>query len=419
MTPENAALKYSDQDRPDNLSARPSMDIAQIVSALDSQAADKALSSLESSTVAQVLRTISPDKADQILRDFSPERRAQVEAHIPSTLLHQWKINRSFPEGSIGRLMDPPTAVFPATMTVAETIETLRELVKSEFITYGYIVNDRKELIGVLVMRDLLFAAPHETLEQVMLENPFSLKADMPLMDAMKEVLAKHFPVYPISNAQGELIGLIRGSRLFEAQAVEISAQAGSMVGVEKEERLTTSWFRSFKYRHPWLQLNLFTAFIAGGVVSVFQNTIDEIVVLASFLPVLAGQSGNTGCQSLAVTLRGMTLGELKNHGLRRLLLKEALLGLLNGALVGLSAGIGMYLLAKSQNNPDALPLSLIVVFAMIGSCFISGVSGALVPLGLKKIGADPATASSIFLTTATDVASMGMLLFLATWILL
>ena len=129
----------------------------------------------------------------------------------------------------------------------------------------------------------------------------------------------------------------------------------------------------------------------------------------------LAGQSGNTGCQALAVTLRGMTLGELKPGSERALVSKEALLGALNGAGVGLMAGIGMYITAVGQESPHAVVLAVVVFLAMIGSCVASGLSGALVPLTLKRLGFDPATASSIFLTTATDVVSMGMLLGLAT----
>jgi magnesium transporter len=134
---------------------------------------------------------------------------------------------------------------------------------------------------------------------------------------------------------------------------------------------------------------------------------------------VLAGQSGNTGCQALAVTLRGMTLGELQSGAEKALVTKEAMLGLFNGAFVGLTAGTGMYIVAAMQSNPDALALGLIVMLAMMGSCVVSGISGALIPLGLRRIGADPATASSIFLTTATDVASMGLFLGLATLLLL
>jgi magnesium transporter len=204
---------------------------------------------------------------------------------------------------------------------------------------------------------------------------------------------------------------------MFEEQAYEISAQPGRMVGVDKEERLATPWTRSLKFRHPWLQLNLLTAFVAAAVVGVFQGTIDRIVILAAFLPVLAGQSGNTGCQALAVTLRGMTLGELPPGRERMLVMKEALLGLLNGVLVGVMAGIGMYVFARMQSNSNAFLLGTIVVFAMTASCIVSGIAGALIPLTLRKLGADPATASSIFLTTATDVASMGLFLGLATWL--
>ena len=159
------------------------------------------------------------------------------------------------------------------------------------------------------------------------------------------------------------------------------------------------------------------TAFAAGAVVGIFEETIGQLVTLAAFLPILAGQSGNTGCQALAVTIRGMTLGELAEHRPVAVVAKEAALGLLNGIVVGALAGGAMYLFARNESN--ALGLAAIVFVAMVGSCVASGISGALVPIGLKKMGADPATASSIFLTTATDIVSMGLLLGLATYFLL
>jgi magnesium transporter len=204
---------------------------------------------------------------------------------------------------------------------------------------------------------------------------------------------------------------------MFEQQAFEISAQAGSMVGVEKEERLWTPWPRALRYRHPWLQLNLLTAFVAGAVVGVFQGTIDRIVLLAVFIPVLSGQCSNTGCQALAVTLRGMTLNEVKPGSALKLMSKEAWLGFLNGALVGVVAGLAMFVLAAAQKAHAPLMLALITFVAMTASCMVSGMAGAGVPLLLKRMGADPATASSIFLTTATDVFSMGVFLGLAAWL--
>lgn len=380
---------------------------------------------------ARILSSLEPAQAIRLLKSLPPRRASQLWSALPETFRtgtfselspdypRQWEFNNKLPSGSVGRLMEPAHGVFARSMTVKDAIENLRELIKREFITYIYIVDSNFCLEGLVVMRDLLFAAPNQTLEQVMISRPFALCATTPVMDAMHQVLMKHFPVYPVVDSNQKLVGLVRGYRLFEAQAVEISAQAGSMVGVEKEERVSTPWLRSFLYRHPWLQLNLLTAFVAGAVVNFFQGTIDQLVILASFLPVLAGQSGNTGCQALAVTLRAMTLGELSPRKVPAVVTKEALLGIVNGSLVGLSAACGMYLLASNQGNPNALSLSVIVLIAMIGSCCISGLSGALVPLILKRCGADPATASSIFLTTATDVASMGLLLSLATAVLL
>ena len=209
-------------------------------------------------------------------------------------------------------------------------------------------------------------------------------------------------------------------TRLYDAviaeqkRSVELSLQPGIMVGIEKEERPATHWFVSMRLRHPWLQLNLFTAFVAAAVVGAFQGTIDRLLILTIFMPVLADQSGNTGSQALAITLRGMALGDLVPGSERTLVRKEALLGLLNGALVGMVAAVGMYVLASLQHLDSAVMLGAVVFLAMIASCFISGICGAFVPLILKRLGHDPATASSIFLSTATNVASMGILLGLA-----
>jgi magnesium transporter len=198
-------------------------------------------------------------------------------------------------------------------------------------------------------------------------------------------------------------------------RSIELSAQPGVMVGVGREERLATPWHRSMKLRHPWLQFNLLTAMLAGGMVLLFQDTLDRLLILAVFVPILISQTCNTGAQTLAVTLRGISLGELGAREAKALILKEALLGLLNGALVGLVAAFAMYAVARATHLSGAPVLSAVVFLAMIGSCVISGIGGAIVPLALKKLGADPATASSIVLTTITDVAALLLLLGLAT----
>ena len=305
-------------------------------------------------------------------------------------------------DARVADLMSPALGVFRPEMTVAETVEELRELTRSAIITYCYVTEADGKLVGVVVMRDMLLATPETRLDAIMLKDVYAFTEEMELDEALKAAVARHYPVYPVCDTAGVLKGLIRGEELFRNQAIEISAQSGKMVGVDKEERLVTPLGRSLKLRHPWLQINLVTAFVAAAVVGLFEHTLAQLVILAVFLPVMAGQTGNTGCQALAVTLRGMTLGELKPELVSRLVAKEGLLGLCNGALVGITAGIGMAVYAASQGEANPALMGLVVLFAMTVSCTIAGIAGALIPLTLKRLGADPATASSIFLSLTT-----------------
>jgi CBS domain-containing protein len=246
---------------------------------------------------ARALSLLNPAAAADILGNLTEERRNGIIAAAPDGRGEQWRVDLQYDEDSVGRLMERPAGVFRPETTVAEAVERLRELVQRTFITYVFVTDAGGRLVGVLAFRELLFARPEQRLEEIMLRDPFSLKPDAPLVDAMRTVVTRHYPAYPVTDAEGRLVGMVRGQALFERQAYEISAQAGSMVGVEKEERVGTHWLRSFKFRHPWLQLNLLTAFVAAAVVGIFQDTIDRVVVLAAFLPVLAGQSATPGAR--------------------------------------------------------------------------------------------------------------------------
>jgi len=405
---------------PSNETSAP--DMREILAALSSKGPGEAVSMLKGhpvETVVRVLESLNPAVAQDVLGAFPEDLLGGIKAAAPPELRTQWERNGKFGENMVGRMMEPPRAVYPPDTTIAMATEDLRLVSKHAFVTYLWVVDAESRLTGVVVMRDMLLTEDKSTrLDEIMIRDPFHLEPGMTLSLAMRETAVRHFPVYPVCDDAGKLVGLVRGQMLFEAQAFELSAQPGSMVGVEREERLGTPWVRSLKFRHPWLQINLLTAFLAAAVVGVFADTLERIVLLAVFLPVLAGQSGNTGCQALAVTLRGMTLGELKSGKAKILVCKEALLGVCNGALVGVTAGLGMLVYASMQGNPSAITLAFIVFAAMTASCLISGIAGAIIPLVLKRLGADPATASSIFLTTATDVASMGIFLGLATLML-
>lgn len=354
--------------------------------------------------VVQVLGQLPPGMAQTIFEHLPPELRPQdigtTELEIP---------------GTVADLMEPVRGLLPEQATVQDAIEYLRAMDDARQVTYLYTTDAEDRLTGLVVIRDLLLATLDQPLNEIMVQSPFTLSPDMDIGDAIKAAIHRQYPVYPVTDADGRLVGIVRGWQLFERQAVEISAQTGQMVGVDKDERAHTGFWEAFRMRHPWLQLNLLTAFMAAFVVGSFEETITRVVALAAFLPVLAGQSGNTGCQALAITLRGLTLGDLDGKPIGPLLRKEALLGALNGLLVGMVAAGVMWFYAGQSNASEAPALALTILLAMVGACVGSGVFGVLVPITLRRIGADPATASSIFLTTATDVIGMGLMLFLAS----
>ncbi len=381
----------------------------------------------------QDLRQRVPIDAALLLSQESPERIAQLLAQLPrdfavlvasnlpeelrpAALAHD--ADRA-PENTVADLTEMTSGVLPLTYTVQQAIDWLRAQEHAHDLTYLYVTDGAQRLCGLVVMRDLLLARPVQLLSEIMLKSPFTLTPDMSQADAIQAAAKRHYPVYPVVDAQGRLSGIVRGYRLFEQQAIEISAQSGRMVGVDKEERVTTDMWDAFRLRHPWLQINLLTAFLAGGVVSLFEDTITQIVALAAFLPILAGQSGNTGCQALAITLRGITLGDIEGYPISKLIAKEITLGAINGLFTGTVAGFAMWMFAGGFGNSQALQLGAVIALAMIGSCMASGFFGVMVPLTLRKFGADPSTASSIFLTTGTDIAGMGLMLFLATALIL
>jgi len=366
---------------------------------------------------AAVLERVNAVFAFKILQRMPQAKREALLPLINRRLGDQWLQNQRYPVGSIGRLMGPPGRTSLPTQTVEQCVDELKEISRTSFFTYVYVAEADRKLVGVVTMRDLLLSRPEQPLSEVMIREPFHFQAETPVHDAAREVVHLHYPIYPVCDPEMKLIGLVRGYVLFEESAEELASQAGRMVGIEGEERLSTPWSLSLKMRHPWLQLNLLMALAGAIVVGFFQDLIAQFVVLAVFLQVFSSQATNAGCQAMAITIRGMTLDEFVAGDLLRLIKKEAWLGLVNGAAVGLTAAGAMALFAghsagqTGAAGDNVLLLALVTMIAMSVCCVLAGVAGVLVPHALKRCGADPTSASTIILTTITDIVSMGSLL--------
>lgn len=305
--------------------------------------------------------------------------------------------------------MDPHYLSFRTTQTVSEAIEMIRLLTNSGVpLFYAYAVDEHFKLQGVLVMRDLLLSSDTTLIGDIMKPNVYAVNAFRNKAEVAKEATEKRYMALPVVDNEGHLLGALKFSDLMELAKDKSSENIQTIFGAGAEERVGSRTFTKVSKRLGWLQVNLATAFAAAAIISMFEGLIARITVLAAFLPIIAGQGGNTGAQSLAVVMRGLALNEINKGEAFSVVRREICAGAINGLAVGLTTGVICYFLNQS------LWLAVIVGAAMLGNMIIAASCGALIPLVMKKIGLDPAQCSSIILTTFTDVFGFLILLSLA-----
>jgi magnesium transporter len=275
-------------------------------------------------------------------------------------------------------------------------------------ISYLYVTDDAGRLVGIVSMRDLVFRGRQRTIGDIMNREVKHLSVDDDQEKIAQLFEHYHYLALPVLDREGRLVGIVSAQQVMDVMRAEATEDMQLMVGLSGEERALTPWQKSIKGRLPWLCINLATAFLAAAVVGIFEGTIAKWTALAIFLPIVAGQGGNAGAQTLTVIIREMALGEMTVGDGRKALIKETILGVLNGIAIGLLVGvIGWYW----KGN---IVLGVVVGIAMLLNMVAAALSGVLVPYTLKALRVDPALASSIMVTTVTDVAGFFFFLGLA-----
>jgi magnesium transporter len=377
----------------------------------------RVLAGLPPATGVALLEQLSPATARGLLAAGPPAAREQLLAAAPAGFRELWTQPAPYGPDRVGHLLRPLVGVFPADLPAAAAIEAVRRHRRDELLTYLYATDAAGRLAGVVVLRDLFLAEPGARLADVMITPPFFLRPEMTVAEAMRVTVRRHYPVYPVCDADQRPLGLVPGRALFEKQTQELSAQSGKMEGVRAKERLSTGWLESLRFRHPWLQLNLLLSLCGAFVLAAYKVTLEQVILLAVFSPLVTAQARNTGAQTMAIVLRALQTGEPEEHGPLRLLWKEFGVGLVNGVLVGVVAGL---IVAWFGRGGDASLLALGVVMAatMALACAGGAVLGVAVPLGLRAVGADPALAATIILATLSTMLSQFIYLSLGRWLL-
>ncbi|HHK67229.1 magnesium transporter [Candidatus Acetothermia bacterium] len=374
---------------------------ADLVAKLDRKEASEILARMDPDDAADLLLELPENVQQELL-----SRLSKRDAEVLTDLL-------SYPPDTAGGLMSPEVIPLSLSMTVQEAIDLLRRRQEeAETVYYAYAVDDEGRLQGVLSLRDMALAPPGKELRDLVIRDAVTVP-----VDADVEEVARLFDKYdyfalPVVDSDNRLLGVITVDDVIDVMRDEATEDIYRAQAVPLEDRVDTPWFRSLRLRLPWLSFNLLTAFLAAAVVGAFESTIARVAALAIFMPVIAGQGGNAGMQTVTIVTRGIALGEVSKGEGWHLLAKEILLGLLNGIIIGVVVGVVAFVW-KGE-----LYLGLVAFLAMGLNMLAAGIAGTVIPLTLRALRLDPALASSIFLTTVTDVLGFAFLFVLARLIL-
>jgi magnesium transporter len=276
-----------------------------------------------------------------------------------------------------------------------------------------FVVDRDRKLVGVLPFKDLVISRPERPVRSFMTDADIFVTPDLDQEEVARLMARYNIPSVPVVDDLGRLLGRVTFDDVIDVVEAETTEDLLKFGGVSADEDLGAGWKTAVRSRLPWLSINLMTAFLAGGVVYMFQSTIQETLALAVWMPIIAGMGGNAGTQALAVTVRRLALGLIPVDVFTNVVGKEVLVGLTNGFVMGVAVGTIAALMGEGPR------LGLVVFLAMTGNLMVAGFAGAFIPILLERFGVDPAVASSIFVTTFTDVCGFLLLLGLAGAVLL
>lgn len=381
---------------------------AQILTRISTALATSALQRLQPELANQILGIMDPVGAALLVSSLPPADRDTLLGALEPQLARELRELMSYPEGSAGRLMQPRAPSLPAQRTARQALTRLRRLPPRDSGVLP-VTDAEGRLFGLASLVDIVRADPNGLLADIARTAIVRVDALTPREDIVEMFSRYRLDVLPVVDLDNHLLGVIHQSTVIKAAQEEAAADLQAMVGVSREERALSSPLFAMRKRLPWLNINLVTAFLAAAVVGLFENTIAQFTALAVLLPVVAGQSGNTGAQALAVIMRGLALREIRLRQWQRVLAKEVTAGALNGIAIALVTSLGVLVWSHSAG------LALVIGVAMVISMALAGLAGAGIPLLLTRLGQDPAQSASIILTTVTDIVGFFSFLGLAT----
>lgn len=370
----------------------------------------KIIKLFDTKRILEIFQNVASDDVVDILGELPFKQRKELLKVMKGVDTENIERLLTYPTDSAGGIMTTEYLALKSKITVKMALNKIKQIApETEVIETLFIINDINQLIGTVDLRDILVSKEETVLEDIMDTNIISVLPETDQEEVSLIVSKYNITAIPVINRKQALIGIITIDDIIDVIQEEHTEDILKMAGVDKDETINSSIKLSIKKRLPWLCINLCTAILASSVVAMFEDTIAQIVALATIMPIIAGMGGNSGNQTLSIIIRSIALGEIDVKEDWKLVFKEISVGAIDGIVIGLLAGTIIFL---AFGNPY---LAMITVVAMILNLIIAAFFGFVIPVTLKQLKLDPALASSIFLTTATDVLGFFIFLGLAT----
>jgi len=386
-------------------------ELAEVLEQMDQEEMAEVTQHLDVEELADVLDEMEPDAAAELIRELEPAEAAEVleqmdESGPVSKLL-------AYDADTAGGIMKLPPPTLRRQMTVTEAFAFIKKHYRDESeIFYLYVLDRFGHLIGVINLRAMILAEPTQTVEEIMKRNVLSVQVNMD-KEEVAQILSKYdLLAVPVVDEENMLVGIIAVDDVVDVLEEEATEDLYRLSQVSENAELFSPILRSIRSRQPWLIINLGTAFLASSVVSLFDDTLAQAAWLAAFMPIVAGQGGNAGTQTLAIVVRSLAIGEISLADAWPALWHELRVGLANGLTLGFLVGIIAWIW---EGNPV---LGIVIGLAMMGNMIVAALAGVVVPMLLRALRFDPALASSVFVTTFTDCCGFALFLGLATALL-
>jgi magnesium transporter len=368
------------------------------------------LSHFSETRKGQLISEMSSDELVDLLGGLDLEDQNAILDNMNIEDANEVKGLLAYDPETAGGIMATEFIAIKESFTINETIEYLRSMAPtSETPYYIYVINDFDVLKGVVPLREIVISEPTTLIKDIMIEKIISIPVDLDQEEVALMFDKYSFMAVPVVDRDGVILGIVTVDDVMEIMKDEYTEDMFRLAGLDETEKIDGSVKGAIKSRLPWLLVNLVTAILAAATVSLFENTIAQIVALATFMPIVAGMGGNAGTQTLTLIIRGIALGELTYENQKEILRKEILIGLINGLCLGVIVALLGYFWVGTA------AFGFVIGLAMFLNLIVATFSGYYVPVILKKVGIDPALASAVFVTTVTDVLGFFFFLGLAT----